>query len=104
MSNWTDVASEAELFEGAGIAVTTQGLDIAIFRLEDGLFAVDNICTHGNAKLCEGFVDGHTVECPFHQAIFNLHDGSVACGPATEALRTWPIKIENNRVYLNLIS
>jgi naphthalene 1,2-dioxygenase ferredoxin component len=102
MSNWTDVAAEAELFEGAGIAVTAEGREIAIFKLEEGVYAIDNICTHGHARLCDGFVDGQTVECPFHQAVFNLHDGSVACGPATEPMQSWPVKIENDRVYLDL--
>jgi naphthalene 1,2-dioxygenase system ferredoxin subunit len=31
MSNWIDVAAEADLFEGAGIAVTPLNFDIAIF-------------------------------------------------------------------------
>ena len=102
MSNWTDVAAEAELFEGAGIAVTPEGRDIAIFKMDDGAYAIDNICTHGHARLCDGFVDGHMVECPFHQALFDIRDGSVTCGPATDPVKSWPVKIENDRVYLDL--
>ena len=102
MSNWTDVGAEADLFEGAGIAVAPEGHDIAVFRLEDGVYAIDNLCSHGNAKLCEGFVEGDRVECPFHQAQFNLRDGRVHCGPATEPVRTWPVRIENGRVFLQL--
>jgi len=103
MTPWTDVAAEADLFEGAGIAVTPEGQDIALFKLEDGsVYAINNLCTHGNAKLCDGFVEGHHVECPFHQALFDLRDGSVGCGPATEPAKSWPVKIEGGRVYLDL--
>lgn len=102
MSNWIDVAAEADLFEGAGLAVTPAGHDIALFKLEDGIYAIDNQCSHGNAKLCDGFVEGQYVECPFHQALFSLHDGSVACGPATEPVKSWPVKITQGRVYLDL--
>ena len=102
MSNWTDVAAEADLFEGAGIAVTPQGQDIALFSVEGEVFAINNLCSHGNAKLCEGFVVGHNVECPFHQAMFDVRDGSVSCGPATEPAKSWPVKIEDGRVYLDL--
>jgi naphthalene 1,2-dioxygenase system ferredoxin subunit len=102
MSNWTDVAAEADLFEGVGLAVTPDGRDIALFKLEDGVWAIDNLCSHGNARLCDGYVDGHLVECPFHQAMFDLHDGSVTCGPATEPVRSWPVKIEGGRVLLDL--
>jgi naphthalene 1,2-dioxygenase system ferredoxin subunit len=104
MSNWTDVGSDADLFEGAGIAVTPAGHDIAIFKLEDGVYAIDNLCSHGNAKLCDGFVEGYLVECPFHQALFDVRDGTVTCGPATEPAKSWPVKIENGRVFLNLMT
>ncbi|WP_019428646.1 non-heme iron oxygenase ferredoxin subunit [Limnohabitans sp. Rim47] len=105
MNNWIDVAAEADLFEGAGITVTPEGQDIAIFKLEDGgVHAINNLCSHGNAKLCDGFVEGHRVECPFHQALFDVRDGTVSCGPATEPVKSWPVKIENGRVFLNLIS
>jgi naphthalene 1,2-dioxygenase ferredoxin component len=100
LDKWTDVASEDDLFEGVGIAVNIQGHEIGLFKLEDGLYAIDNICTHGHAKLCDGFVDGHLVECPFHQALFDVRDGSVTCGPATEPVKSWPIKIEDGRVFL----
>jgi naphthalene 1,2-dioxygenase ferredoxin component len=102
MNNWTDVAAEADLFEGAGIALAPQGQDIAVFKLDDGVYAINNVCTHGNAKLCDGFVDGHFVECPFHQALFDVRDGAVQCGPATEAVKSWPIKVENGRVFMDL--
>jgi naphthalene 1,2-dioxygenase system ferredoxin subunit len=103
MTPWTDVAAEADLFEGAGIAVTPKGQDIALFKLEDGsVYAINNLCSHGNAKLCNGFVEGHHVECPFHQALFDVRDGSVSCGPATEPAKSWPVKIEDGRVYLDL--
>jgi len=88
MSHWTDVAAEADLFEGAGIAVAPEGQDIALFSVADEVFAINNLCTHGNAKLCDGFVEGDHVECPFHQAQFSLRDGAVACGPATEPAKT----------------
>jgi hypothetical protein len=52
-TEWTDVAAEADLFEGAGIAVTPEGQDIALFKVEDGVYAINNLCTHGNAKLCD---------------------------------------------------
>jgi naphthalene 1,2-dioxygenase ferredoxin component len=102
MNNWTDVGAEADLFEGAGIAIAPQGHDIAVFKLGDGVYAINNVCTHGNAKLCDGFVEGHFVECPYHQALFDVRDGTVQCGPATEPVKSWPIKVENGRVLMDL--
>ena len=100
MTQWIDVAAEADLFEGAGIAVAPEGQDIALFSVEGEVFAINNLCSHGNAKLCDGFVEGHNVECPHHQAQFNLRDGTVTCGPATDAVRSWPVKIQDGRVLI----
>ena len=102
MSKWTDVAAEADLFEGAGIPVSPGGRDIALFAVEGEVFATDNLCTHGNAKLCDGFVEGHEIECPFHQGRFDLRSGAPTLAPCTEAIKTWPVKIEAGRVLLDL--
>jgi naphthalene 1,2-dioxygenase system ferredoxin subunit len=102
MNNWIDVAAQADLFDGAGVAVNADGRDIALFSVEGEVFAIDNLCSHGDARLCEGFVEGHQVECPYHQAMFNLRDGTVSCGPATEPVKSWPVKIEGGRVLLQL--
>ena len=84
MSNWTDVAAEADLFEGAGIPVAPGGRDIALFSVDGEVFATDNLCTHGNARLCEGFLLDHEIECPVHQGRFDVRDGRPTCAPATE--------------------
>ena len=54
------------------IGVEVAGIEIAIFRLEDGYFATSNICTHQFAFLSEGYVEKDCVECPLHQAFFIL--------------------------------
>lgn len=102
MSNWTDVAAEADLFEGAGIPVSPGGHDIALFAVDGEVFATDNLCTHGNAKLCDGFVEGHEIECPFHQGRFDLRSGAPTFAPCTEAIKVWPVKVEGGRVLLDL--
>lgn len=102
MRTWTDVAAETDLFDGAGIAVEPGGQDIALFLIDGKVFATDNICTHGHARLCDGYVEGHDIECPVHQGRFDVRTGAPTCAPATEALRTWPVKIEAGRVYLQL--
>ena len=102
MSNWTDVAAEADLFEGAGIPVAPGGLDIALFAVDGEVFATDNLCTHGHARLCDGFVEGHEIECPHHQGRFDLRTGDATLAPCTEAIKVWPVKVEGGRVFLDL--
>ncbi len=100
ISNWTDVAAETDLFEGAAIAVDANGTEVAVYSLDGKIFATDNQCTHGAARLCEGYLEGFEIECPIHQGRFDIRTGAATCAPATDALKTWPVKIEAGRVYL----
>ncbi len=101
-SEWIGAANETELWDGAGISVLVQGRDIALFRIGDAVYATDNLCTHGHARLCDGFVEGHEIECPLHQGRFDLRSGQPTCAPATEPIRTYPVRIEGGRVFLSI--
>lgn len=99
-ANWLDAAAEDEVFDVIGIALA--GRDLAIYNVEGQFFATDNICTHGQARLCEGFLDGFQIECPHHQGKFDVRDGRATCEPATEAVRSYPVRVEGGRVWVQL--
>ena len=101
-TDWLDVAALADLWDGAGVGMAVGAHDLALFRIGDAVFATDNLCTHGHARLCEGFIEGDQIECPLHQGRFDLRTGAPTFAPATEALKTWPVRIEGGRVYLLL--
>jgi naphthalene 1,2-dioxygenase system ferredoxin subunit len=101
-SEWIGAANETELWDGAGISVLVQGRDIALFRVGDAVYATDNLCTHGHARLCDGFIEGHEIECPLHQGRFDLRSGQPTCAPATEPIKTYPVRIEGGRVFLSI--
>ena len=100
--NWVDVLSADELPTDDVMGLAVAGRDIAIYTVSDAVYATDNICTHGQARLCDGFLDGHEIECPLHQGKFDVRDGQPLCEPVTEALRSYPVKVEGGRVYLQL--
>jgi naphthalene 1,2-dioxygenase system ferredoxin subunit len=97
-----DVASVDDLWEGAGASVIAAGREFALFKVEDAVYATASHCTHGHARLCEGFVEGHEVECPLHQGRFDLRSGQPTCAPVTEAVQTYPVRIEGGRVLLRV--
>jgi 3-phenylpropionate/trans-cinnamate dioxygenase ferredoxin subunit len=74
---------------------------IALCRLADGQFhAVDGICSHERAPLTDGFVRGETIECPKHNGRFNIRTGQAVRLPARKALATFPVKVEDGKVYV----
>ena len=102
MSNteWTDAAAEADVPEDDVIGIMVGGRDLALYSTGGEIFATDNLCTHGHARLCEGFLEGHEIECPLHQGKFDIRSGAPTCAPVTEAIRSYPVKIEGGRVFL----
>jgi naphthalene 1,2-dioxygenase ferredoxin component len=100
--NWVDAIALDDLPSDDVKGVVVAGRDIAIYTVGDDVFATDNICTHGQARLCDGFLDGHEIECPLHQGKFDVRDGKPTCDPVIEALRSYPVRIEGRRVYLQI--
>ncbi len=101
-NNWIDVASAEDVPEDDVVGIDIAGKSIALYLVEGEIYATDNICTHGNARLCDGFLEGHEIECPLHQGKFDIRDGKAMCAPLTEDVRTYPVKIDGSRVFVDL--
>ena len=99
---WTDVAAAEALPIDDVIALQVQGRELAFYGVDGEVFASDNVCTHGHARLCDGFLEDGAIECPLHQGRFDVRTGKALCAPLTEDLRVYPVKIENGRVFVDL--
>lgn len=75
----------------------------AIFRTEDGTFYVsDGYCTHERVHLADGLVMGNVIECPKHNGRFDIPTGSAKRAPVCVDLKTYPVKIENEKVFIQI--
>ena len=103
MSNsWIDVTAVDDVPEDDVIAFMVSGKDIAFYKVEGHVYATDNLCTHGQARLSDGFLEGNEIECPLHQGRFDVCTGKALCAPLTADIKTYPIRIENDRVFLQI--
>ena len=75
---------------------------IAVFNVEGTLFAISDTCTHAEASLSEGRVDGETVECPLHGACFDLRTGEALTPPAVEPVQTFPVMVQEDEIYVEI--
>jgi naphthalene 1,2-dioxygenase system ferredoxin subunit len=99
---WIDVAGKDDVPEDDVVGIDINEKSIALYQVEGEIYATDNICTHGNARLCDGFLEGHEIECPLHQGKFDVRNGKAMCAPLTEDIRIYPVKIENGRVLVEI--
>lgn len=100
--NWIDVTSADDVPEDDVIGIDIAGKSIALYQVEGTIYATDNICSHGNARLCDGFLEGHEIECPLHQGKFDIRNGKAMCAPLTDDVRSYPVKIDGSRVFVDL--
>lgn len=100
--NWIDAAACDDVPEGDVVGIKVNGREIALYDVEGEIYATDNICTHGHARMSDGFLEGREIECPLHQGKFDVCTGKALCAPLTENIRTYPVRIENLRVMLKL--
>lgn len=101
-TRWIDVCGIDDIDEGGMFEFQHEQLRIVVYRLEDGLFATDNVCTHEFALLSEGWLENGLVECPLHGALFDVKTGQVERGPADCALKTYSVKTEGTRVLCSI--
>lgn len=73
---------------------------LAVFNLEGSFHVTDDTCTHGDASLSDGEIDGCEVECPFHAGAFNIVTGEPCGAPCSIALAVHPCVVRDGAVYL----
>lgn len=76
--------------------------EIALFKLDDGVYALDNSCSHEYSPLFEGMIVDGDVFCPKHGSRFDIRTGAVKDYPATRPVATYPVKIEDGVVYIQM--
>jgi len=92
----------AEIPEGGAIAVEVDGVELALVRDGDVVYAVIDECSHAAIPLSEGEVEGNEIECWLHGSRFDLRTGKPVNLPATEPVQTFPTTIEGDTVLVDL--
>jgi nitrite reductase/ring-hydroxylating ferredoxin subunit len=93
MAQFEAVMKLAELPPGSMRAVMLAGRELVICHTREGVFALDNICTHAHARLCEGRLRATRLVCPLHGASFDVRDGRVLGPPAEVPLPSHALRI-----------
>ena len=97
------VIAAAELAAGELRCVKVNGLPICLVHAEDGEFyAVDDRCSHEEAYLSDGWTSGTEIECPRHNAMFDLRTGEPTSLPATEPVKTYPVTVRGDDVFVSV--
>ena len=84
------------------LAVDVDGRALVVCHASEGWFAVDDVCTHAEARLHEGWLRGCKLVCPLHGAAFDVRDGRVLGPPAFHWLVTHALRVSDGRVFVRV--
>lgn len=101
-TNWIFVCLESDIELEDIFRFDHKNSTYCVYHIEDGFFATDGICTHESVHLEEGLVMDGEIECPMHQGIFDIKTGKAKSPPACVDLKTFPIKVDNNKIYIKI--
>tara|TARA_B110000495_G_C22769586_1_gene450414 strand:- start:110 stop:430 length:321 start_codon:yes stop_codon:yes gene_type:complete len=102
LKNWFFVSETTGIEEEDIIRFDHEERTFCIYMLEDGFYATDGICTHESVHLEEGLVMDGEIECPMHQGIFDIKSGKAISPPACNDLKTYNVKVEENKIYIQI--
>ena len=97
-----NVARRSELAVGRPTAASAGERPIVLYRIGGAVYATDAKCTHANVDLADGRVVGGLIECPLHVAYFDIASGKGMGPPITRNLRTFPVSIDGDDVFVRL--
>jgi NAD(P)H-dependent nitrite reductase small subunit len=101
MSERVRVAEATELLDDTGLIVSAGGKEIALFKVGEEVFAIDNECPHREGPLGHGELSGEIVTCPFHAWEINVRTGEVVDFPSMCA-RSYPCRVADGGVYVDV--
>ncbi|MCL4860429.1 MAG: Rieske 2Fe-2S domain-containing protein [Caldilineaceae bacterium] len=78
--------------------VQVDGRAVAVYNVDGRFYATQDQCTHMGGPLSEGELEQDAVTCPWHGACFNVRNGHVNTGPATEPLTTYQVTVMDDRI------
>lgn len=89
------------LKEGKLEQIDINGAKVCVARVGEEVFAISDVCSHGQATLSEGETDGFKIECWLHGAQFDLRTGEALTPPAVEPLQTFAVTRDGNTVTIS---
>ena len=101
--DWVDVCATQDIDAEDVRRFDHAGKTYAIYRTsENSYFATDGLCSHEKVHLADGLVMGHIIECPKHNGRFDYTTGAAKGAPVCVDLTTYPAKVADGRVKLNI--
>ncbi|MGX5844955.1 Rieske (2Fe-2S) protein [Mesorhizobium sp. ArgA1] len=101
-SEWITICAFSDLEEDTVAPFEINDRRVAIYLIDNKVYATTNVCSHAFALLSDGWLEGTLIECPLHGAQFEITSGEVVQGPADCPITVFETKVEGGQVLVCL--
>lgn len=100
--DWKILCALAEVPPGLSHVAWLDDLPVLVVNLDGTVYALEDRCSHEDYELSSGAVDAAagSIECVLHGAKFDVRTGEALCAPAYEPVRSFPVKVEEDLVWI----
>jgi nitrite reductase/ring-hydroxylating ferredoxin subunit len=98
---WKHLCSASKLPDGEPLGFKVGNQRVALYKVNDHIYATDDVCSHAFALHSTGFLEGYVVECPLHGAMFDIRDGKCS-SRAYKDIRSFGVEIRDGEVYADI--
>ena len=99
---YVKVAKVSDVPPGTAVMVELPQVSLAICNVDGEFYAIENLCTHDDGPLGEGTLDGYRIQCPRHDAYFDVRTGDALTLPAILAVECFPVRVQGEDVEVEL--
>ena len=97
------VCAVHDLRPGARVRVELpDGDELTVYNVDGEFYATENFCPHKGARLSEGILCGHIIECGLHGWQFDVRTGE--CLTVPEPIRSFPVVVEDDQIKIRVTS
>lgn len=100
MEGFFNVGKTGDLAPGEMKMVEISGEEVLIANFDGEFYAVSDVCTHAEASLSDGTLEGRRVECPLHGSVFDITSGEEIEGPTNGPLRCYTLCLEGENIFV----
>ena len=101
--SWIGVCDAEQVQEDFPYSGSIDGKEIGIYLIDGEYYALEDVCPHAYALLSQGFVEDGKVECPLHEAVFDVKTGQCLHGPGGRNLHRYPVRVYDKQIQFSFI-
>ncbi len=77
------------------------GHAVAVYRWEGAFYCTDDLCSHGEASLAEGYVEDGEIVCPFHMGSFCIRSGEPRAAPCSVPIAAYKVTVQGEELLID---